>query len=895
MAKTSLSIEVSSIYADPRHGEGTRVVLADVNEGSLMLPTVFLSLEGGDQDFVEKVRRFLPDGLAYFYPRSFRNGEELISAMEERVGQASMFALFASKKAVTSPWVGFEIERARVSAIRDKRFRIIVVPIDPDVTHNDLPAWMRDYWVGRVGDGPREVARYIRKALLTGPLSHLPGAQVFGRGALVDTAVNAINDRVLQTELTPNVLVLAGPLGIGRRTLNRRLLQDAFPATPELSFGPEFVLPQFADLADLYRALRQEVETELPLHTIGADLRAFGEAPIHEQAREVARRLAHFAELGQAVTIVTGNGIFEDKGFLKPWAASLFAELAHDRQVKLVVVSQRLIHENELRSKPNVLQISVPPLGDPDVRALMIASVTALGAKPALPGADVIRTIGGHPGIARATAALVAQQGATVLDTHPADLFSLQEEVLGDSLDFVNRSPLERDVLSVLSWVPRLAGGTLRRVVLERHDVTVEEFADALSKLTLSCLIEVSGPDYLITAPMRALFRRLHGYGSDELMRAFSAALKDEFERARQDDELRAELMDALAFMAAIEGGTLPPEFRELLLPSTLQQVVKETYDRGHDDPEALRRVIAWGSPAQKARMDETTREEILSYVLRAHVRLRDPESEEAADQLLAFFDKRQYRSRYYLRAFHLRVGKNDPKRAISMLLEARKVKKYMKLVIGDLARCYQRLGLWSQLQDLVRDQEAHIGRNPVLLDVQAGMLIAQGDWEGAHRVIRTLRSLNRQEVYADGREAMLIMRRDQNFRHAQAMLTNVLQRGSGGQTFIRRLRAVAAAEAGDLRVAREDVDFLKARGTAAGVAGIEARIKLTQGDYDGAERELAKVGAPSGPDELLRARILEARAESPATSFSDRERLRREVDEIRNRNRMLDEYEMER
>ncbi|MFT8325533.1 TIR domain-containing protein [Gluconobacter oxydans] len=860
-----------------------------------MLPTVFLSLEGSAEGFVAEVRRFLPDGLAYFYPQSFRNGEELISAMEERVGQASIFALFASKKSVASPWVGFEIERARLAAIKNKNFRVLVIPIDLNVAHSDLPAWMRDFWVGRVGNGPREIARYIRKVLITGPLSHLPSAQVFGRGALVDSAVNAVNDRVLRTEQTPNVIVLAGPLGIGRRTLSRRLLANAFPATPELGFGPEFVLPQFADLADLYRELRQEVETDLPFHSIGADTQAFGNAPINEQAREVAHRLAHFANLGQAVTIVTGNGIFDDKGFLKPWVSALFDELSLNRQVKLLVISRRLIHENELRSKPNVLQVQVPPLGEPDIRALMVASTTLLGAKPTLPNNDVVRSIGGHPGIAQAIAALIAQQGPAVLNSNPADLFTLQEEVLGESLDFVDRTPLERDLLSVLSWVPRLASDTLRRVIIDRHGATAIAFGNAVSKLTLACLIEVSGSDYAISGPMRALFRRLHGYGSNELMKAFSAALREEFERARADDKLQTELLDALAFMAAIEGGTLPSEFRNLLLPSTQQQIVKETYDRGHDDPEALRRVIAWGSPALKGQMDETTREEILSYVLRAIVRLRDADFESAAGSLLAFFDERQYRSRAYLRAFYLRVGKNDPGMAVPLLLEARKLRKYMKLVIGDLAHCYQRLGRWSQLQDLVRDQAEHIGRNPVLLDVQAGMFIAQGDWGEADRVIRTLRTLNRQEVYADGRQAMLIMRRDQAFKEAQAMLTGVLQRGSGGQTFIRRLRGVAAAQAGDFRVAREDIEFIKARGAAGGTVGIEARIKLKQGDYTGAERELAKAGTLSGPDELLRARILEARAEDPATAFSDREKLRREVEMIRGRNRMLNEYEIER
>ncbi len=94
-----------------------------------MLPTVFLSFEGGDEKFVNQVQRFLPDGLAYFYPRSFANGEQLISAMEERVGQATMFALFASKKSLASPWVGFELDRARVEKIKSPKFRILVTRV----------------------------------------------------------------------------------------------------------------------------------------------------------------------------------------------------------------------------------------------------------------------------------------------------------------------------------------------------------------------------------------------------------------------------------------------------------------------------------------------------------------------------------------------------------------------------------------------------------------------------------------------------------------------------------------------------------------------------------------------------------------------------------------------
>lgn len=857
-----------------------------------MLPTVFLSLEGTNKDFVEKVQRFLPDGLAYFYPRSFENGEALISAMEDRIGKASLFVLFATKRAVASPWVGFEIDKARLAKIKDPKFRVIVVPLDPEVTHADLPGWMRDYWVGPVGQGPREIARYIRRALITGPLSNLPGNQVYGRGDIVDLAVNQVGEIVLSTHETPNVVVLAGTAGIGRRTFSRKFLTSAFPGMPELQYGPEFLLPQFADLADLYRALRQEIETDLPLSGIARDLEAFAEAKVDAQSAEIMFRLEHFAKLGQAVTVVTGNGIFQDRGYLKPWAPTLFRQLASDRSVKLVLVTNRQLHDNELRSHPNLLQLLIPPLKENDIRALMIGATAAFGVKPELPSIDVIRMIGGHPGIARATAALVARKGPAVVNSDPSDLFSLQEDVLGESLNFASLDERQKDILSVLSWVPQLAGETLKRVFLQRYNTQPQVFAETVDSLILACLVEVLGPNYLISGPVRSLFRRLHGYGSHELMAAFSAVLKSEWDTAAQHDEMRAELLDAIAFMAAIEGGTLPLEFRNLLLPSTLQAVVRDTYDRGHDDPEALKRVVAWGGPAQMIRMDETTREEILSYVVRAQTRLGEGKSAEA---LLDFFDQRQYRSRYYLRAFYLRLHKNDPKSAIPLLLEARKVRKYLGQVVGDLGRAYQRLGMWGPLRELVREEAHHIGRNPVLLDVQIGMLIADGDFDGAERAIHTLRSLDRQEAFAQGRTAMLMMRRDQNFAGAKRLLTDLLQRGIGAQVYVRKLRAIAAASEGDAVTARGDAEFLKSQGVKHGIHGIEARVLLAQGDFDGALRELANSGSTTPQDELLRARILEVRANDVSTPFGDREALRQQAVEIRAKNRMLDEYEVER
>lgn len=858
-----------------------------------MLPKVFLSLSGGDEKFVASVQRSLPDGLAFFYPESFESGEHLVAAMEDRIDRSTIFVLFASKRSLSSYWCKFEIERARVKKINDPRFRIIVVLIDSDVTYQDLPDWMRDYWIANIGVGARDIARYIRRMLTTKYLAELPGAQVFGRGALVDRSMQQVADIVLRTEHSPNIFIFAGNTGIGRRTFSRSLLANAFPSWPSINYGPEFLLPQFADLADLYRALRQETVAGIELSEALVDFKAFSNADMSQQIDEILLLLTHFSHLHQAVTIVSGSGIFDDLGYLKPWAAELFRRLSNLRTTTMAIVTNRRLQERELRAHANLLQIAVPPLQDGDIRTLMIGAAAIFGAKPELPSPEVIRTIGGHPGIARATAALVARKGPAAITSNPADLYTLQEDILEESLDFNRLTDVEKDILSILSWVPQLPGDILRQIIVERHTIEAAIFGSTVSDLILACLVEVSGPNYLIMRPVRYLFRRLHGYGSPELIKIFSSALRAEWERARENNELRADLLDALTYMTAIEGGSLPDELRQLLLPSTLQEVIHDTYDQGHEDPDSLKRVVDWGLVAIDWKMDETTREEILSYVIRAMVRLKDYAE---ADKLLKLFESRRYRSYYYLRAFYARHHDgNNTYEIIDFLKKAKEIGKYAKQVVGDLARIYQRMGEWRLLHDLIKDQDRYISRNPVLLDVKIGMLIAQGDFAEAQRLINVLNSIPRQEVYAEGRRAMLLMRQDQDFRSAKRILTDLINKNATPQSYLRRLRAIAAASDHDIALARSDVAFLRARGEGLGLSGIDARIKLAEGDLNGAIQLLSNSANSSAPDQLLRARILEAKANHPNTPFSDRMSLLDEATVIRSKNRMLDEYELER
>lgn len=855
-----------------------------------MLPTVFLSLSGVDAEFVQDVHNNLPDGHAYFYPKSFSNGENLISAMEERINKSSTFVFFASKASVESVWVNFEIDRARLSQIQNASFRCLVFPIDPDIDFRSLPSWMKEAWIATAGQSAKDIARHIRGVLAE--LAEQSGTVLppLGRGALIDSVRREYQATIYATKIAPSLFVFAGHAGIGRRTLEQLLLRAIFPANPHITFGPVFDLPPQADLSDIYRAIREEIEPRFSIRDFETSLAAFVALPVSDQVGEIWTSMLHFAGLGQAVTIVIGYGLYEDRGELKPWALSFMEAAARYPQLKVALISGRQLRFSDLRLLSNVQQIRVEQLDESDIKTLILETVPIFGGEPQLPEKQVLDAIGGHPTVARLVARLLALRGPAAVAGNLRNVFDIQEEVLADSLSFENLDLVERDFLSILSWVPKLNGNMLSSIICQHHGISQEDFANTVEYLIAGCLMQISGPNYLISAPIRSMFRRKHGYGSTELRSVFADHLRNAWNESVSNDAMKSELFDAFVYMTALEGGSLPEEFHGLLLASTLQDLVRDAYDRRHADEDALGRVVSWGTPALEMKMDDNTREEILSYVLRAHVRLQH---KSAAASVLAFIKKRDYRSAAYLEAFMIRLGGGDLNQAVALLRTARRIGKYMNSVVADLAICLKSLGRWSDLATLLSEEERRVEKSPVLLDIKIGMLVAAGEFGKAEREIARLRSMPFDDGRADSRAATIMMNRDRRFGQAFELLTDVLNRQTRGGLGVRRLRALAAARASRYDDARRDSEYLRSRpGGEDAYTRIEAEIKLVQRDYTGAAEAQKKVRFETVQDRLLKARILEASGLDPKTPLDRREALLNEAATIRMANKSVDEYD---
>lgn len=857
-----------------------------------MIPHVFLSLSGEDDDFVERVWRHLPEGLAIFYRKSFKNGQKLLEAMESGVEHSSVFVFFASEASIRSCWTGFEMDQARLAAIRRPNFRILVFPLQIDISPTMLPSWMQQYWISNVGWNPKDVARYIRHVVTSRPIASAAlSSPPIGRGELLDIATRRWMTAISEFGHPPNIIIFSGIGGIGRRTFARYFLEHALSTLPNVLCGPQLHLPQFADVADIYRGLREQIETDFSIERFARDLDVFSRADPDDRVNEIISCLGYYKDLGQAVLIAIGSGLFEDRGSLKWWVPKLFTKLASHPDIKLCLITNRRFREEELMAWKNAVQFYVPELKHPDVKALMIAVSPLFGIEPVHPSDGLVLAIGGHADMAKAAVRLISQKGERFFDRDPSAFFHLQDEIISENLEISSLTKEQLELLCMLSWVPRIEARIIEEVIRSRHNTSRVAFAAALDNLILGCLVVVVGDNLMISPAIRHVFRRRYGYGEKGLLEAFSSALDATWTKAQKGGEFRADLFDAFVFMRALEGKSMPEQFRRLLLPSTLREVVAEAYARGRDqyDSEALRRVVVWGSIAETLNMDETVREEILSTVVRSHIRLGEYGE---AESILKQFDQKGYRSVYFLRGFSQR-RQGHYEEALPLFKTALQDKKYRRSTVQELANCYQKLDMRRELGELVSTHSDMVEKSAALFDFKVATLLAENRIPEAEGAIRRLRAMPDDNGRSVCNQARLLMQRDRSYEEAENILTDIIDKRIGDPVAARRWRAIAAANAGHFSVARQDIEFIRTRTGRQQIAErLDVYFFTTQRDYDRADLLLSQL-RDSAHDGRLRARILEARASDVRTPLAERERLRVQAAELRARNQLMSEYDV--
>jgi hypothetical protein len=177
---------------------------------------------------------------------------------------------------------------------------------------------------------------------------------------------------------------------------------------------------------------------------------------------------------------------------------------------------------------------------------------------------------------------------------------------------------------------------------------------------------------------------------------------------------------------------------------------------------------------------------------------------------------------------------------------------------------------------DRLIEEDDVVERSALLVNTKVGVLLGKRKFPEAESAIARLRLLPGDDGRADGRHAHLLMKRDHNFGEGERRLTALVERRTKGQIGVRNLRAVVAIANSNLPLARQDIEFVRSKpGTLDESKRLEIRFKLASGDTEGARAEFTQIGAPTPHDLLLEARILEAEADTPSATLTERNHLR--------------------
>jgi len=293
--------------------------------------------------------------------------------------------------------------------------------------------------------------------------------------------------------------------------------------------------------------------------------------------------------------------------------------------------------------------------------------------------------------------------------------------------------------------------------------------------------------------------------------------------------------VDAFIFMHALEGKSLPKELRNLLLPSTLLEVVRDSYARGwrEESGELYIQTISWGLSADEMEMDDRTKEAILSLAFRSMMRLR---RDSDARDLLRKFDHRNYKSRFSLHGFYHRI-RQEFEEAIPHYWKAWELRIHDEALLHELCICLFRTGQLDEIRQLLLTEGARAERNAYLLDLKIQIATVEGDFSEAERLIGLLRAQPDDGGRSVKREAIIALRRDQNPAKAVAILDSGISAGLGGMLDLRAVRCMALSRmTGAESRAREDAQYVASRPAGIQIAHrLEAHLSLAKQNWPAA------------------------------------------------------------
>ncbi len=786
----------------------------------------FLSHSSTQKDFVEAVARELGRQYCVFDQYSFHTGDDLHEAIKRGLNDSSLFVLFASKEALKSFWVDFELNEASRLTIQKFIERVAVFIVDTDVAVADLPSWLQKAVVTRASV-PKLVAREIRDQLDALLRAEQQSAFV-GRSREVAAAEKALFPA--DGSAAPRVLALWGLSGIGRRTLSGRLGRDLLNLKRPLVFQVQS--------GDSVQDIATKVATRLQAHNTPNELQAtvarLAAADTQTALKEILSYLEAAITASELPVFVDAGGLLDNDGRYSIVVSEIIRGVSQAQSLYATLITERRPTE-EVENGFTVPHIRVDQLTNDEVKRLLAAISVRLG--PALDGAQATELadyIGGYPPAAHYAMQLARDYGLTLILAEKARLVDFRARAfvryLSQSLKLGNE---QRQILSLLATYNPLPLPVIGRVLR----LTPEQCALQLAYLIDASLIRPDeGGLYWLVGPIVEAVHRL--FGRDTVDHTGVASELDSYLNAADPRDRAIELAQAL-FRAKRLSGVAGVSAWEVGFASDLIQLTRQSYHaRDYDS------AIKYGRQVTAVRPDDV---DARDYLIRALI--QDERYEEAEQENQRLRDLGAIRDHYFLAGF-LERRRGRPEAAIKSYSEALNRGRRGVAIHRELAQCYVGIGETGKAAhhiDLAQQAEFD---NRFVVDLKIQIAVARHDDQTARQQLEVLKVVDEPAHYEHRRSTVELASGD-----LQAALSSS-RRALGAQTGKPPFQMMSQLikcliESRELTEAQTELQRLSGmypRTKQDIQHGLKCKWEIASGNYENALAEWAKLRNKSLP-----------------------------------------------
>ena len=629
----------------------------------------FLSHNKEDKSIVRRVAQRIGYDLCWVDEGEIRAGEDILDKIDHGIADSRIFVLFWSTHSAKSSWVREEVSQARIRALRDSGFRLVVVRLDK----TELP----NYLAYRLSLDLSKGVDFVVKNLRETACDLTPPEVFIGSLELKDSFQNRENEidtleKFLLSEDYSGILIM-GLNGIGKTALVKRATAKLFPHLTPVWVNLDVVGTPLRILSALARPLSIIINPDLVTRdpeTVWRDTIL----PDISQSEKLFIVLDNF-----------GSPEFTRGPSMDQLLRTITSDLVKTNKYEnpgLIVISS-FQPELDKQTLARLGVIIVRGLNDRDMVRAMRFYLQRISAHMKYNSGDLrrlVKVLHGYPLALGLASAQVAERG---LELVLSDLGGLHKLLIRLAQELVSGIPLseeEKTALVLFATAQRPLNSSLAKRLLEKNFNVVD-------KLIAKQLLDLSEPGYALHGVIRGYV--LESMASPEQIKdghnKLSQIFRKEWEKAPDLSATAAEL-GSLAFFHTLAGGRrTDASVIKFAYREEAKEAAIELYRRGD-----YKTALAYLENLKKM---ETPFEPILKFYYALSLN-RARRSEEALDviQSLVNKDPTMYRYHHAMGSILARLGRD--KEALDAFRKAVATSRRKNVVaLASLARHLCRMG----------------------------------------------------------------------------------------------------------------------------------------------------------------------------------------------------------